>query len=295
MRTIDDGLPLYLPDHLFVTLACDHRLQLCNSADGACTALTGNNLTTYDAIGLNDKQLATAERILLARLHSHIYDTINGACGSALAANDHLVDLFSPQLPDDQWIREVTRMYQTALANVQLRIVDFPNNAWLTNDSETLGVIAAQNWAESEHNAMAELCKQQRVQSTNQYQSFSFWGVIIVVAVSSILIITSWTLESCVERRPDLRARDGVKLEGEKRYRQRAWIADGKLQLLRMALKDAGYVNWVNEMEYVPYREVIDDIDPVIEEDGAVMYRTRAAPAFVPEVQDVQPVPPLPR
>lgn len=183
----------------------------------------------------------------------------------------------SPALPDDQWTREVMKWFQTALANIQYRIVDFPNNFWAANgtiagDWKTTGntdygVVAAKNWQESFAPALEGLCEQQLVRSTDQYQSFLLVGVLIVVVVSVVLIVVSWTLEMCVRRRGS--RREG----GKKRHKLLAYVADGKTQLLHEVLKGAGHGGWENEFDAVPSRRPADadrerDISPVREQQG---------------------------
>lgn len=257
----------YIPDYYISTLACADQIQLCNSATANCSPLMGSDPTAYLQLGLTKSQQATAVRLILAHQHSHIYDVVNGRGGSALAASDLLVNLFSHELPDNQWIAEATQMFQTALANVQLRIVDFLTNTWFTNTTRNLLVLAASAVDPDDKGPeMEALCRQQRVQSTAEYQSFSLAGVIIVCVLSPAVITTSWFLESCVKQRKSLQS------NGSKRYRRLAWVADGKLQLLRMALTGSGYRGWEHEMDDVPVRSGVKDIQPPFEDHDAVLY-----------------------
>ena len=159
-------------------------------------------------------------------------------------------------------------MFQTALANIQLRIADFPVNKWYTNETQNVVVLPPSAWQEDDAAEMEQLCRRQRVMSTDQYQSFSLAGVLLVIVLGPALILTSWFLDLCIQKRSSLQP------GGSKRYRRLAWIADDKLQLLRLALKGAGYDDWKNELDSVPVRVTRDkDIQPPIEEDNAVLYR----------------------
>lgn len=103
-QTLNDGITFYLPDQWFTVLACADQIQLCNSVTSTCSTLTGNMVTGYNVLGLSKIQQATAERIILAQLQSHMYDIVNGPGASVLQASDKLINLFSPQLPNDQWM-----------------------------------------------------------------------------------------------------------------------------------------------------------------------------------------------
>ena len=119
-------------------------------------------------LGLNEKQEATAERIIDARLHSTIFDVIYLQGGAALMASDLVVNLVSPALPSNQWIIETTKWFETAMANVQHRIVEFPNNAWDTDLNHGPDVVRPEDWFNFSSNAMRALCSQQLVRNSDQ-------------------------------------------------------------------------------------------------------------------------------
>lgn len=135
------------------------------------------------------------------------------------------------------------------MANVQHRIVEFPNNQWDTDSNDGVDVVQPEDWFNFSSNAMRDLCSQQLVRSTEEYQSFSLEGIVIVIVVSSTLIIVSFTLEWCVFL-PKRRQHP----EGKRRYKRLAYASDGQLQLLRMALEKEGYVDWHDKLDDVPFR-----------------------------------------
>ena len=201
-------------------------------------------------LGLTEKREATAERIIDARLHSTIFDVIYQQGSNALMASDLLSGLVtSPPLPRHQWILETTKWFQTAMANVQYRLVEFPNNAWDTDTNDGVDVVQPEEWFNFSSNAMRELGSQQLVRSTDEYQKFSLEGIVIVIAISFALIVVSCTLEWCVFL-PKRRHYP----EGSRRYKRLAYAADGQLQLLRVLLEKADYGDWQDKLEETPYR-----------------------------------------
>lgn len=251
---------------------------------GSCSGLLGSTqvLPWADLLGFSDTQKATAARIVLAHAVSHPQHVVSSLRTSALLANDLLVlGTNSPGLPDTQWHLETTSWFQTTLANIQYRVVDFPTNAWAsrqdpadwqTTGGTGYGVVAPRNWQDSYGPALEDLCKQQLVRSTDQYQSFLLVGVLIVIIVSCAIIVTSWTLEICdgnhSSRKPG----------GSKRHKLLAHVGDGKAHLLYTALKDAGYNGWEDELEALPHRTPPDhsaqrDIAAVVElSDGSILF-----------------------
>lgn len=140
------------------------------------------------------------------------------------------------------------------MANVQYRIAEFPNNEWDTNTTSGPNVVPPEEWFNFSSNAMRELCNQQLVRSTDEYQTFSLEGIAVVILISFALIITSLTVESC-DFRPQRRRHP----DGARRHERLAYAADGQLQLLRVVLENTGYTNWHDKLEDIPFRVPKDD------------------------------------
>lgn len=264
-----------LPDHWFSAIACADQLRICNpNAGGKCTPLTGAYLVRPKGLGFTEQQEATAERIIHARLHSTVFDVLYQQGGNALLASD-LLDAFlmSPPLPRNQWVLETTKWFQKTMANVQHRIVEFPNNQWDTHSTGGAAVVKPEDWFSFSSNAMRDLCNQQLVRSSDEYQTFSLEGIVIVIVVSVVLVVLSCTLEFCVFR-PQRRRNP----EGPRRYKRLAYGADGQLQLLRVVLEKEGYGDWEDKLDGIPYRVPKDlsnekDIRSVFEEPQSFQMR----------------------
>lgn len=238
---------MWLSSQWIYHIGCTDQFQLCNPNTGECSALTGAQKLSTEALNLNEKQHATAERIQKARVFSTIYDAVYHHTAVPLLVDDIRSMFGSIPFPSDQWTKEVEMWFQTTLANIQLRIQDFPNNFWNEDPSQPPKPVRAQDWPVATE-AMTDLCGQQLVRPTEQYQSFSLAGIIIVSALSLSIIILSWTLEGCLGRFSNR------KPGGSKRYKLVAYSADGKLQLLRTCLESVGVDRWQNKLGHVPYR-----------------------------------------
>jgi len=255
------------PDAYIHIMGCTDQRQFRNPSTNASTFLTGIYKTDYSALGFNSAQNATMDRIFLALIFSDTYDTVNGQDSSALQATSKLYQLFSPGLPNNQWQLELQGWFETGLVKFQQYIVDFVNNPSIANDNGLISIITPGSWGGTDKNALQSQCSQQRVQSTGAYQSFSFLGIMIIIIIAPTLIILSWTLSICVNKRKD--RRDNAEHAG-KRY---AYLADGKLNLLRMALEGRGYDHWQETISDIPVRdESYGTIMPVTREGASLKY-----------------------
>lgn len=88
-------------------------------------------------------------------------------------------------------------------------------------------------------------CRNQRIQSTAEVQSFSLLGLLIVIATTFFCLIASLALEQVVS----------LMRRGSESNRSIAREADEKLQLLRMAMAgDKETEGWMSNAWNVPFR-----------------------------------------
>lgn len=303
------GNEFYLPDRYFTAMACAEQIRFCAN-DTWCMPFTG----PFSALGYLDTQLrkpsgspfspmqeTTIGRILRARKSSQLFAIIDGdalVASKSSIKGDRKYDTtwdgnkfyggydFSQSLglPNDQWQMEIRNWFDTSLATIQYVVTDFVTNEWYNDRkskySQELKVTPwilrpyLSSWVEYRE-PRNESCNAQLVRSTAQYQSFSLSGLVIVIIVSVALLIISWTLECCVHKRKD-RAQSAAK-----HHKHIAHVADGKMQLLRMALKPVGYQGWTAEASTYPYRTPTQsnfwdadseaDIMPAVMEHDAVV------------------------
>lgn len=247
----DDTGTLYAADQYVNVMGCVDQRQVCGAQPGdLCTLLSGYNDSVTEALvdlGLNQAQMATFERLAEASLSSNTYSIVSGQNANSVQANKLISGFFSPGLPSNQWQIELEHWFQTGLANMQQRVVDYVDNPWAADPSVLLAVQPPQTWDNDTKDALTRQCSQQRVQSTNQYQNFSFVGVVVVLVVSVALIVLSWFLEGCVNK-PRKAA------DAKYHHKYQAYRADGRLQLLRAAHERAGYAGWQHLLVEIPHR-----------------------------------------
>lgn len=231
-------------------MACIDQYQICNpnSSPYTCT-IVGSALDMHEGyleIGLNDYQIATAQRLLYALSLTGTYTTVNSLGDTALFARNHLSGIImSEGLPDNQWQIEVQGWFETSLAKLQSYVVEWAAN--LADLGPEGSVIAPSPTGDAVDLASLNMCSNQRIRNTGGYQSFSFLGLMIVTCVGLTIIILSWTVEQYVSFIRKKRSHN------KHDYREIARIADRKLQLQRLALTGAGYgQGWEHVLNLVP-------------------------------------------
>jgi len=227
----------YRADNMFRVLACADQMQVCTQNGDACSPMQGLSILERDLAaseGFSPIQEATAVRIAVAFQQSSSYFVVASTPQSALKASDLLISMAqdSRALPADQWIRETTGWFETGLANLQLQIAQYPNNFWSTNGSDTSGITPPSEYPRSElGDALSELCSRQMGRNTGSYQSFSIAGLLIIGIVAFLVLLTSLAVPS-------------IPSFGSHLHKKVAYIADGKLQLLRQVLQARGLDGW---------------------------------------------------
>ncbi|KAL8850033.1 MAG: hypothetical protein Q9198_011121 [Flavoplaca austrocitrina] len=130
------------------------------------------------------------------------------------------------------------------MAKLQQKVIQYATGPSTIPDSYNL--IKPQTAAER------NICNNQIIRRTNGTTSFSVLGVAVILIIGTILIITSWTLDTCV------RSIRGKKKSNQ--YKSLQWIVDEKLQLQRLAYEEAGQGHWREGASTVPLTEKDDKI-----------------------------------
>lgn len=244
--------PGYQADDYVNVMGCIDQYQLCNPANFPyrCTILGSQKDLVLGSlgIGLNDYQMATADRLRYSLSYSTMYQTVNYLGPSALLANDRVFRFLSPGLPANQWQIEFQGWFETSLSRVQANTVEWAAN---TADLGLYGhVINLDPKSDPISKAAYDLCSNQRIRNTGSYQSFSTLGLVIVISVGTTIIILSLTMELCVVRARKRRRRHNRESHD---YREIARIADRKLQLQRVLLMSTEpQGRWARKMEDIP-------------------------------------------
>lgn len=257
---------LIRPDNFVNVMGCLDQRQYREPNSNATTLLTGVNRTGFQDLFTNEQQKATAERIDLALLLSDTYNNVAGQNEAALKATGKIYQLFSAGLPSNQSQIELAGWFETGLSKIQHYIADYVTNAWAGNPdlSSHITVDPPANWKEGDRPALKSQCQSQLARSLGGYQTFSFWGVLITVVGSVLIILTSLALSPIVRC-----------CRWASRENTNAEIAFGKINVLRMALEGRGYDGWQNTDSDVPVRPATEaDIHAPTLENGHLLIPT---------------------
>jgi len=260
------------PNYQLAILACVQQYVICNPSTSSCTQAGGwfqlEERVRLNTPGFNFAQLVAASRIVLALVSSQIHSIVDTLGAGALLANNLVLGVTSPGLPDDQWRVEVLGWFQTNLAKLQAYMVDFASNTVglspFTTPSSPFNTRTPELAAA--YQPVQEQCANQLVQTAGEVQNFSFLGVMTIVCVSASLMALDWSLERIVDF---LNRRRGWG-SSTKRARQ----ADSKLHLQRMALgapvEDGG--DWESGSWDVPILGRAERFDEPTVSKGLVSY-----------------------
>ena len=265
------ALNISKPDYAVTTMICADQYRMCNPANDSCTPLGGirrlrDSVLGDNTAGFNVAQLATAGRLLIALTNVNTYNVVQSLGVGALWANNIVFGSLSPGLPDNQWQIEVLGWFQTSLAKLQAYVVDFASNAGNLGPLGTADLLGYEHSGRSDplYSSFLDQCRSQLVQTEGQVQNFNFFGVLITVCLSGILILLDMTLERLVDL---LNHQKGWQM-ASKRARQ----ADDKLHLLRMALAREDEGNWRLGNWSIPVRDGHECFDRALVAEELVAY-----------------------
>lgn len=144
------GTLYYQPDNYVHVMGCADQYQFREPISNRTTLLTGLQIAKTLALelDLNNDQVASLTRLILSMQVSDTYNTINGQNSDALVASGLLYQLLSPGLPSNQWQIEAGAWFETTLANIQHRIVDYATNSWASSSNAQLFVLPRSHWTD---------------------------------------------------------------------------------------------------------------------------------------------------
>lgn len=145
-------------------------------------------------------------------------------------------------LPRNQWQVEVNSWFATSLSFMQRARI---------SDVSTPSADLRQYWRNVSRNDTVSLdqCNSQKFKSS-AYQSFSVLGLSINFAVGGVLLILGLCL---TDIHPCFRNKKSAKLQ--------AWMADGALQLQRVAYEGQNIGTWNRDVQIVPWTDPPESLD----------------------------------
>lgn len=159
---------------------------------------------------------------------TNIYQSISGRGGSALRAQETVLNLDQASLPANQWQIEVGNWFSTGLARLQKGILEYAQGSQNVLPGTYI-------WKPTDIVSKA-MCYSQKVQTTSGTISFSVLGLAIILAIGGTIILISLILDSVVgfcQRK-----------FGKGEYARLNWILDDKFQLQRMVFEEVGMGTW---------------------------------------------------
>jgi len=292
---------VYYPSQLFSLMVCTEQQQICNPATGECTPWSGKlrlqNEIGNNTIHLNDAQLATALRIV-ASVSSVLEQSARASSSKCLrfkvlvceiVANRSLsTDLMVAEkngvraggaMPPNQWIKEVELWFAANLANTQQKLLGWIAKPWPKGHPEAMYKFVdatALDALYDRNNVTAQkqnLCRNQLIRSNAAVQNFSVLALVLVIVLCCSLIITALVLPGCVSHVRERRRRRGLQLSAAAEAGRVARLADGKYNVLAMALQGAGVGGWERKgTSEIPVTKGSVTVCPPMEKDGMTAY-----------------------
>ncbi|KAL1657356.1 hypothetical protein SLS61_000402 [Didymella pomorum] len=140
-------------------------------------------------------------------------------------------------LPDDQWIRELTRWQRQILASLQVAFIDYaigPEH----RDTAAGSHIAPENEFEK------RLCKMQKMRKSGDVVNINVFGLSFIIALSVTLALLDIFILRITIYLSRFRRALGPRID--------RWIQDGVWQLQRRAYEGEGYRGWTDLEADIP-------------------------------------------
>ncbi|KAK5049099.1 hypothetical protein LTR84_005522 [Exophiala bonariae] len=269
-KKLDDDLAYYNTDFWAVAITCAEQYQICNPYTNSCTQMLGiKQLTTGNALlalNLNPVQKHTADRIIQAAIFTNIYQQVTTRMAGALRASETVAQLEQQPLPANQWQIELGSWFDTGLARLQYGVQEYVTGP--SNVAEGSYVFQP---AKDGNSIEADMCVNQLVLDSSDSISFSVLGMALILIVGSLIIVTSFVLDTVVGK---IQTKIG---RGEKR--KEAWMNDDKLQLQRSVLHSKGPDSWEDPPAYptTKRRGLLSDPMELTARDGSCDHDTASS------------------
>jgi hypothetical protein len=233
-------------------VGCTEQLQFCNGE--RCSRI--GSLYDFSAasaaeLGLNPVQRATFDLMFKIAIDSRMEVIIQFIKDEILLAKQLVYGTFgiSSAVEPNHWQTEMENLHNITMASMQANAV---SHAAPGNPQIKPGFNLGQFIVPETDEEMKKLCYNQRIRSLN-HSSFSVLGLALIVAFSSIVIITNLSLPSLIHF---IRERYTTLLTNH-----HEWVQDDVLHLQRMVLEDRGIGPWKNEEkeESLPFESRMDE------------------------------------
>lgn len=212
-------------------VACTEQIQFCNG-DRCSRIGSFYDFSPMDPpdLGFNPAQKATFELLFSIAINSRFDVIIQFIKDELLLAKQLVYGTFgiSSVVEPNHWQTEMENLHNISLASMQANAVAHaaPGNPQIKPGFNLDHFIVPETDVE-----IKKLCYNQRIRSLN-HSSFSVLGLALIVAFSSIIVVTNLSLPSLVHL---VRSRNGTVLANH-----HEWDQDDVLHLQKMALEGRG-------------------------------------------------------
>ncbi|KUJ19581.1 uncharacterized protein LY89DRAFT_717054 [Mollisia scopiformis] len=243
----DTVLKTYSQDQQVSVLACREQQQICNPTrhsnnTSVCTpfrSVSHDFTRDLEDVLDNGHQLMIAKTLLDVAPGLSFPDDI---VRSPLLAEDLAGLPLSAPLAPNQWVLEVEHWFTIGLANLQRLMLDIVTGP---SSSQYLQFIP-QNQADNDTD-LHWMCGNQIIRRSD-YSNFRTCSISLIFGFGLLIYVANQSLETVVGWLR-FKWRAG-------RSRQRAWWAEGTLQLQRRVFESMGILNWeVDEWDRIPVTE----------------------------------------
>jgi hypothetical protein len=246
----------YMPDRYVSPIACADRYQVCNPARDVCSAFgDGSSLrenVDSPRLDLNAVQRATLHRLAFIMAEKTFYDVMFTRTQSFLRAQDRVAGLIQRALPSNQWEVEMAALFSDTLSLLQHQMAAYPTGPPGPGDVTVVRPWEAQDDASSADVkqvddlglALEDLCRTQRVRSTQGTINFSVLGMGILLGFGLSVVALSFLIDPLVAQLRKLTGRSGRSA--------RRWTRDEYLQTMRMLFEGSGAGEWEGKVGSFP-------------------------------------------
>lgn len=227
----------YEKDIPISTMGCQDQYQVCVNGSSMCTDLQGilQISAELDSWSLTETQNAALAWLVQSFINTGTYNVMPQNGGQApLLASDKLFAEISTALPTGQWRLEAEYWFAISLAWLQSYIIDYGTGQALDDVSWINTTLSK---------AQRDLCDNLIIRGTS-LQSFDLFAIIMIFVVGVLLIVLSLTIEQLCGLLQTRYLR-GLTC-------RRVWVANGLLQLQRLAYEAKDDGTWIGTDSFVP-------------------------------------------
>jgi hypothetical protein len=233
---------VYQPYYPVNIMGCIDQYTMCNPQTSKCSppSALADLQRNYKALDMNERQSATALRIVVLLLNANTYSNTYATGDTALKASDKALGEVSTGLPDDQWITEIKGWFEIGLAKLQALTVQYVAN---TDNEAEIGFVGFPDIDDQLRQALLDQCASQKVKSGDGLQNLSLTGIIVVAVLGGVLLIIGLLFHPAILPATRRLVRNHVRpgRADEMTQHQRDYTADSKYHLYFMAVEDRNH------------------------------------------------------